>query len=92
VGVDYFVWCVVEVFVFYGYVYYSYACSFYDGGAVADFGVDFNVWVFCFCFLHFVALLIIVYFWVALNLYYDGILAFEENATLLGVYPFLCID
>ena len=50
-GVDYFVWCLVEVFVFDGYVYDSYACSLYDWGAVADFWVDFNVGMLYFGFL-----------------------------------------
>jgi hypothetical protein len=56
VGADYFVWCVVEVLVFDGYVYYSYAGSFNDGGTVADFWVNFDVWMLYFCFLQCAAL------------------------------------
>jgi len=40
VGGDYFVWSVVEVFIFYGYVYYSDVGSFYDWRTVADFRVE----------------------------------------------------
>lgn len=49
--VDYFVWCLIEVFVFDGYVHYSCAGSTYDWRAVAFFRVDFNVRVFGFGFL-----------------------------------------
>jgi len=43
VGVDYFVWCVVEVFVFYGYVDDSGSGSFYHGRTTADSLVCCNV-------------------------------------------------
>ena len=49
--IDYFVWCVVEVFIFDSYVYYSDAGSSYDWTAVADFRVDFDVRMFCSGFL-----------------------------------------
>jgi hypothetical protein len=51
VRVDYFVWCVIKVFVFDSYVYYSCAGAAYNWGTVAFFRVDFNVRVFCFGFL-----------------------------------------
>jgi hypothetical protein len=43
VGADYFVGCAVQVFVFDGYVYYSYARSANYWGSTTDIGVDFNI-------------------------------------------------
>jgi hypothetical protein len=49
--VNYFVRRAVKILVLYGYVYYSYAGSSNDRAAAADFRVDFDVRMFCFCFL-----------------------------------------
>jgi hypothetical protein len=52
VCVGYFVWRVIQVFVFDGYVHHARSRSLHDWGAVAHFWICFNVWVFGLGFLH----------------------------------------